>query len=78
MSSKCNNGILLCTLKTAGFFSVNKHFVSRQAPTAGGICNSVNVSGSQGRPVTGLSVLEADNPATKSLIIHKNELENAI
>lgn len=48
MSSKCNNGILLCTLKTAGFFSVNKHFVSRQAPTAGGICNSVNVSGSQG------------------------------
>lgn len=30
------------------FFSVNKHFISRQAPTAGGICNSVNVSGSQG------------------------------
>lgn len=28
--------------------------------------------------MTGLSVLEADNPATKSLIIHKNELENAI
>lgn len=77
MSSKCNNGILLCTLKTP-VFSVNKHFISRQAPTAGGICNSVNVSGSQGRPVTGLSVLEADNPATKSLIIHKNELENAI
>lgn len=52
-------------IENGGFFSVNKHFISRQAPTAGGICNSVNVSGSQGRPVTGLSVLEADNPATK-------------
>lgn len=35
-------------IENAGFFSVNKHFISRQAPTAGGICNSVNVSGSQG------------------------------
>lgn len=35
-------------IENAGFFPVNKHFVFRQASTAGGICNSVNVSGSQG------------------------------